>query len=768
MFRTQPKGLRLLGSYFITYGLVLLIPMIAACACYFEAVNMIRGSIETENRVLLQQAAGSLDASILELSELGSQMAISNTLSAMRSVEKPLEYPYIHSYFRMRDALPERSALGSFLYDYFLFFNQGQAAVNDRYAYSYDDFYTLYMHRKDQSLDDWKKEMLDPSFAYSTYSVLDVLSLSGSVPEEKTLIALSFSFLPHASHDGQVILFIDQQELLKILTAFHLAADDIACIVSGDGTVLACTASDPLSASRLLDTLADDPNSLNLVQHTIGNKQMLISRCHSDQTGLCIIIARSSRQVYARMDRILWIMGASMVAAALLGLVFSYLFSRRSSSFLRRLASGTEAQHLNRMTYGKAFQSLRKTFDDIQIANESMEKTLSAQQPYLQNAFLTQLLNGDFSSEDKALAVARNILSFSPESPMRVLLLHFPGNSSASDDSLALQLSANCTEVIALSIRSLEPGALSLNRSESDLAVLLCGEALEERIEKLVRFIRSNLPEGINTCLFAYAGNPVEKLTDVVRSWDNASSMIYMQSSPADVPVQYYQENESSQLAVFYPQDLQRRLINSMMNADDQTVLDTLKLIKEKNRRGSAIPAYIAQLLIDSLLNTLLQINAMADLPPDHSERILASVKSLMDLPISSRLDMIDTLYVSLCGVILQMKSDSKQQVIDEVAQYIRGHYMDEGLSLTSVADRFHVSESYLSFTFKAQTGTNFFSYVEDLRISQAKALLRETSLKISEIAEKTGYASTNSFCRAFKRKTGESASNYRSRSETD
>ena len=110
----------------------------------------------------------------------------------------------------------------------------------------------------------------------------------------------------------------------------------------------------------------------------------------------------------------------------------------------------------------------------------------------------------------------------------------------------------------------------------------------------------------------------------------------------------------------------------------------------------------------------------------------------------------------------LRKKLNEVQQSIDEVTAYIDGHYMDADLSLAGVADRFHMSESYLSCLFKAQTGTNFFSYVEDLRIARAKTLLRETNLKINEIAQQSGYASANSFCRAFKRNTGESATNYR------
>ena len=107
-------------------------------------------------------------------------------------------------------------------------------------------------------------------------------------------------------------------------------------------------------------------------------------------------------------------------------------------------------------------------------------------------------------------------------------------------------------------------------------------------------------------------------------------------------------------------------------------------------------------------------------------------------------------------------EAEARPRMIDEISAYIREHYSEAEMTLASVAERFHISESHLSFSFKAQQGTNFFSYVESLRIARAKTLLREDNQKICDIARMVGYSSVNSFCRAFKRSTGESATDYR------
>ncbi len=553
--------------------------------------------------------------------------------------------------------------------------------------------------------------------------------------------------------------YADRQRLASLLDTLQLDPDDIACAESPDGALLAFSGQGEQAAEALRAFLRDQPGQMDLTKATINGRDMLISRTRSDRTGLTVAIARSPEGMFARLNRLRWALTATLLAAALLALGFSYLFSRRNAACLSRLAFGGTAQALGGMSYGKAFSSLRQSLEDIRTAHDHMEQTLANQRPYLQRSFLTQLLDGDFEEEENAWAIADSLSGIRLESPMRVVLMHFSGGN---EDARDLRRFVNGKAVIRLAVESLEADALHMSRSESDYVLLLSGSRLQERIEALVRMVRENLPCEVDGSFRVCVGNPVDRLTEVVRSWDNASSMVYLPPAGGE-SVQYYQESGDRQPIVFYPQDMQRRLVNAVMGADEAGVREILAQLREQNRRGAAIPDYIARLLADSLLSTLLQINAMAGLPAEKSNEVLAGVQSLMTLPAEAQLDTIGALYGALCAAVRQTKGDGcRQQSIDEVTAYIDGHYMDADLSLAGVADRFHMSESYLSCLFKAQTGTNFFSYVEDLRIARAKTLLRETNLKINEIAQQSGYASANSFCRAFKRNTGESATNYR------
>jgi len=100
------------------------------------------------------------------------------------------------------------------------------------------------------------------------------------------------------------------------------------------------------------------------------------------------------------------------------------------------------------------------------------------------------------------------------------------------------------------------------------------------------------------------------------------------------------------------------------------------------------------------------------------------------------------------------------KQVVEKVMSYIKEKYMTD-LSLEACADQFGTSPYTLSRAFKQLTGINFIDYLTNLRIGMAKDLLRETNLKIIEIAEKVGYQQTY-FNRIFKKVEGVTPSQYR------
>ncbi len=96
--------------------------------------------------------------------------------------------------------------------------------------------------------------------------------------------------------------------------------------------------------------------------------------------------------------------------------------------------------------------------------------------------------------------------------------------------------------------------------------------------------------------------------------------------------------------------------------------------------------------------------------------------------------------------------------------KFIQEHSAEE-LSLTKVAKAANISRNHLSEKFKQVTGTNFVEYIARTRFEKACDLLRNSNLRISEIAFAVGFQSLSQFNRIFKRLSEESPTQYRTAS---
>ena len=95
------------------------------------------------------------------------------------------------------------------------------------------------------------------------------------------------------------------------------------------------------------------------------------------------------------------------------------------------------------------------------------------------------------------------------------------------------------------------------------------------------------------------------------------------------------------------------------------------------------------------------------------------------------------------------------------VCHYIRQNY-EKKLTTEELADHFRFSRSYFSMQFKKHTGTSLHDYVLVCRLYQAKLLLAEGNLSVSQIGEMTGFTDTGTFIRAFQRKEKATPLQYR------
>lgn len=151
---------------------------------------------------------------------------------------------------------------------------------------------------------------------------------------------------------------------------------------------------------------------------------------------------------------------------------------------------------------------------------------------------------------------------------------------------------------------------------------------------------------------------------------------------------------------------------------------------------------------------------------PDAAQHLSAS----QDLPMLKRLieggsllQLEKDMQEFVCHILAQTggNADDGADAVHTVQNYVRQHYAED-LSLESLAGIVYLSPAYLSRLFKRETGETLSAYVQNIRIEQAKTLLRTTSLKTYEVAERVGIPDPVYFSRIFKKVTGSKPRDFR------
>jgi two-component system response regulator YesN len=99
---------------------------------------------------------------------------------------------------------------------------------------------------------------------------------------------------------------------------------------------------------------------------------------------------------------------------------------------------------------------------------------------------------------------------------------------------------------------------------------------------------------------------------------------------------------------------------------------------------------------------------------------------------------------------------------VKKMIDIIHRHY-DRSLKLETIAGLLNYSSAYLGKVFKHKTGENFNTYLDKVRIEEAKKLLLQ-GMKVYEVAERVGYANVDYFHGKFRKYVGMSPAAFRKR----
>ena len=99
---------------------------------------------------------------------------------------------------------------------------------------------------------------------------------------------------------------------------------------------------------------------------------------------------------------------------------------------------------------------------------------------------------------------------------------------------------------------------------------------------------------------------------------------------------------------------------------------------------------------------------------------------------------------------------------LDKLVSYLSSHYDNPELSLKMIQEGTGLSETKVSQLLKSTYQLSFKQYLNQLRLTEAKRLLKDVNVPVSDIAYRVGYGHISHFNRVFKEHEGMSPNDYR------
>ncbi len=309
------------------------------------------------------------------------------------------------------------------------------------------------------------------------------------------------------------------------------------------------------------------------------------------------------------------------------------------------------------------------------------------------------------------------------------------------------------------------PDAFLLRKDWNELILLLKGstpEYVEDERDVLLQRAKAALG-GVYDRLAIGVGAPKNRMADIHRSYVEALVGVQSAARP----------NRAEPQSVVDKSDL--------LKVDKLAVDDFLRCgVKEEFDRffeafvrpvgEAALKSYLLKnyLLVDVIVATAQFVHELGGVVDEVIPEV-AAIQTLLECTQTVEQLRAQTRTILLRALAFRdQMSQPYASLIRRAKDYIDCHYADPELSLNEVADHVNHSASHFSALFSQETRQTFKDYVTEVRIKKAKELLRTSTLRAAEIADRVGYSDPHYFSAAFKKNTGLSPTEFRHQAQAD
>lgn len=735
----------------LTYVLIFTIPFaIFGLSTYYWAASTIKEQTDNTYLGLLEDTRREVERSFNALDTFAVQLSYMPRIAKFMNMEGnsfSYERVDIGDLLNTMNELDIYKSTYPLLDEIVLHFNGKDTVLSTLGKDNAERFFLDLLRYRDITPDQWQVILSEPN--NRRILLPEEVGISS---QSRRVITYIQSLPPGGSgFQATLMLLIREESLRQMLSSSALAEQSTVYMADAQGKPIASVNGTAEIGSYVQTRLA--AKAAPAVSGSLGSVALSDGSSYSvyhslpDSHGWSYTIAVPSGTVLAKLTLIRNAAIGLSLFYLTLGIGLSYLLARRNYRPLAKLIELVRSKLMREASPGNEFHFLEHTIYDMLTDANRSEHEIALYRPLARNTCLTRLITQSSTGDDGLLQA------------MELLDLSFPNDLFACA-ALLLSEEQQMPEAFYGAVRTrLEELGVTfywVEIDETNKTLLLNMEREGDR-EPALAAIAEELRAASVAFRCIGAGAVCRQLGELNRSYESALHALEFRFLKGDGSVIDADEyNEEGQWNGFLAEETQlmQALAAGDGNAARQMAAAVMQHYVSRHRLTPEAMRYLGYSIAAAALKALEQAN----IGPSPSFRL----KDMMQLDTMEEMNRaIGRLYEEAVQLLAKDDESGSGQLIRDVKTYLNDSYSDQNLSLTSVAEAFRISPSYLSRSFKGVTGTTFIDYVNRRRIEASKPLL-DGSATILQVAQQVGFDNDITFRRLFKKYMGITPSQFK------
>ncbi|WP_282940356.1 helix-turn-helix domain-containing protein [Paenibacillus sp. RC67] len=527
-----------------------------------------------------------------------------------------------------------------------------------------------------------------------------------------------------------------------------------------------------LVADRVRETQEDS----GFFNAYVNDKELGISYRSSPYNGWTYISAVSIQDITKQSKKIAWVTFIACTVIFVLVGILAFYGSRRMYSPIKRLFEFTKQIEVEGQEHKDEIVRIEQRFRTLFSTEKQLQQQVRGQFSQLKEFLVLKLFTGQISDSDFAYRSQK--FGFPTEwKCLGVLTVQIDTlqESRYRDHDKELLLFAINNMVGELIPQQDRFSPVLLDQSQVTLLVCRSDNEAERKAYffQTAEMIKQKIHEFLQLPISIGISRPFEKATESVLAYGECLEALKCRISLGNEIIVHYEDIDAGkkemEITVYTQLKLlEDQLVNSLKLGEvdrvDMVFDKYIAVIVEKGIHFNEYPALMMQLI--SKVYQLVQEQGGS------VKKVLGS-KATIDhfLKLNTLEDIIKWFKVELFEPIISFLNHQAESqyvnIANQMAKLVHERF-DQDISLEACASILNFHPVYLSRVFKKEMGINFSEYLAEYRMNTAKTWLENTSLKISEIAEKLNYTNTTAFIRTFRKIVGMTPGQYRDQYNKD